>query len=303
MSTGASGIPRLSFLTLLPQTSSPNPSRKNVRPIVAIKRVKGGWLTRGRNTTRSMTNARTIITPVVMMSASHTGRPCSMSPTRVRAANSTMTPWAKLNTPEALKMSTKPSATMAYITPAIKPPTTTSAKKIGDDTMSANGATSTARLLSSAMSRFHQYLCIRIRHTQIRIDHGLIGPHRVWRTIGNLATIVEHHEAVRDIHHDPHIVLNEHAGDTELVPNVEDKPAHVSFLFHVHPGHGFIQQKQHRFRRQRPAQLDAFLQPVGQPPHGRFADSFNFQEINDGLDIRPMPLFVSARSAPVECLA
>src|SRR5215471_4605256 len=218
-STGASGILRLSFLTLLPQTSSPSPSRKNVRPIVAIKRVKGDWLTRGRNTTRSIANARTIITAVVIASANHAGRPCSMSPTRVRAANNTMTPWAKLNTPEALKMSTKPSATMAYITPAIKPPTTTSAKKIGDDTMSANGATSTVRLLSSAMSRFHQYLCVRIRHTQVRIDHGLIGPHYIRRTIGNLATIVEHHEAVRDIH----------------------------------PGHGLVEQEQHRFRRQRPA--------------------------------------------------
>ena len=29
------------------------------------------------------------------------------------AANSTMAPWAKLNTPEALKISTKPSATSA----------------------------------------------------------------------------------------------------------------------------------------------------------------------------------------------
>src|SRR5215471_12567563 len=252
-STGASGIPRLSFLTLLPQMSSPSPSRKNVRPMVAIKRVKGGWLTRGRNTTRSMANARTIITTVVLTSASHTGKPCSMSPTRVRAANSTITPWAKLNTPDALKMSTKPSATMAYITPAIKPPTTTSAKKIGDDTMSANGATSTARLLASAMSRFHQYLGVRIRHTQVGIDHSLIGPHHIRRTIGNLATIVEHHEAVRDIHHDLHIVLDEHAGDAELVLNIEDKPAHVGLFFHVHPGHRLVEQEQHRFCRQRPA--------------------------------------------------
>src|SRR4029434_5032525 len=128
--------------------------------------------------------ARTIITTVVMTSANHIGRPCSLSPTRGRGANSTMTPWAKLNTPDALKMSTKPSATMAYITPVIKPPTTTSAKKIGDDAMSTNGATSTARLLSSAMSRFQQYLGVRISHTQVRIDHGLIGPHHVWRAIG-----------------------------------------------------------------------------------------------------------------------
>src|SRR4029453_1024176 len=221
-----------------------------------------------------------------------------MSPTRVRAANNTMTPWAKLNTPDALKMSTKPSATIAYITPVMKPPTTTSAKKIGDDTMSTNGATSTVRLLSSAMSRFHQSLCVGIRHTQVRIDHGLIGPHHVRRAIGNLTTIVEHHEAVRDIHHDPHIVFDEHAGDAELVPNVKDKPAHVRLFFDVHPGHGFIKQEKHRFRPQGPPQLDAFLQSVRQPSHGCFTDGFNFQKIDDGLDIRPMLLFVSACSAP-----
>ena len=42
-----------------------------------------------------------------------TSRP-SISPVSrasVSAANSTMAPWAKLNTPEALKISTKPSAT------------------------------------------------------------------------------------------------------------------------------------------------------------------------------------------------
>src|SRR5712691_12225838 len=219
-------------------------------------------------------------------------------------------------------MSTKPSATMAYITPAIKPPTTTSAKKIGDDTISANGATSTARALPIAIFCFHVYApagatlsaLIRVdlrppylrvcrRHTQVRIDDGLIGAHHVWRAIRYLATIVEHHEAVRDIHHDPHIVLDEHAGDVELVPNVEDKPAHVGLFFHVHPGHGFIEQEQHWFCRQGPAQLDAFLQPVGQPPHGRLADGFNFQKIDDGLDIRPLSLFVSARPSPVERLA
>jgi hypothetical protein len=47
------------------------------------------------------------------------------------AANSTIAPCAKLNTPEALKISTKPSATSEYITPAISPPSSTSMKKPG----------------------------------------------------------------------------------------------------------------------------------------------------------------------------
>jgi len=45
-----------------------------------------------------------------------------------RAANSTMAPCAKLKTPEALKMSTKPNATREYNMPTIKPPNNVSRK-------------------------------------------------------------------------------------------------------------------------------------------------------------------------------
>ena len=38
------------------------------------------------------------------------------------AANSTIAPCAKLNTPDALKISTKPSATSEYSTPVRRPP-------------------------------------------------------------------------------------------------------------------------------------------------------------------------------------
>ncbi len=43
-----------------------------------------------------------------------------------RAANRTIAPWAKLNTPDALKIRTKPSATSEYMTPDIRPPSSTS---------------------------------------------------------------------------------------------------------------------------------------------------------------------------------
>jgi hypothetical protein len=94
--------------------------------------------------THSTAKASAIMTTTVTISASHTGAPCSMRPTRVSAANSTMTPWEKLNTPEALKMSTNPSATSEYMTPVKSPPITTSAKKIGKLAMSTNGATKKA---------------------------------------------------------------------------------------------------------------------------------------------------------------
>jgi hypothetical protein len=55
--------------------------------------------------------------------------PYSKRKTKVSAANSTSAPWAKLNTPEALKISTKPRATSEYITPDNRPPIRTSKKK------------------------------------------------------------------------------------------------------------------------------------------------------------------------------
>jgi hypothetical protein len=45
------------------------------------------------------------------------------------AANSTMAPCAKLNTPLALKISTKPSATSEYSMPVIRPPISVSMKE------------------------------------------------------------------------------------------------------------------------------------------------------------------------------
>ena len=42
--------------------------------------------------------------------AKKAGTPFSFNPTKVRAANTTMIPWAKLNTPDALKINTKPKA-------------------------------------------------------------------------------------------------------------------------------------------------------------------------------------------------
>ena len=51
-----------------------------------------------------------------------------MKPTMVSAAKSTIEPWAKLKMPEALKISTKPSATREYITPCSSPAISTSRK-------------------------------------------------------------------------------------------------------------------------------------------------------------------------------
>ena len=142
------GIPMSRRLTLLPHRVSPNPSRKNVSPIVDMKRMNGSWFTRGRSITRSMTRARTTMMARVRITASQAGTPSSISPTSERAANSTITPWAKLKISDALKMSTKPRATREYITPVSRPFTTTSVKKTGASHISTKGVTRIAVRIS-----------------------------------------------------------------------------------------------------------------------------------------------------------
>ena len=74
-----------------------------------------GWLTKGRNTKRSIAIASMTIMAIVMMSESVIGAKesfrISKSRTNVSAANRTIAPCAKLKTPEALKISTNQSAT------------------------------------------------------------------------------------------------------------------------------------------------------------------------------------------------
>ena len=78
-----------------------------------MNRMMSGWLTSGRSISRSTPIASTSITTMVSASARKAGTPLACRPTSVSAANTTMMPCAKLNTPDALKISTKPSAISA----------------------------------------------------------------------------------------------------------------------------------------------------------------------------------------------
>src|SRR5690606_14503900 len=91
------------------------------------------------------------------------------------AATSTMAPWAKLNTPDALKISTKPSPMRAYSMPLIRPPNRVSRKNP---------------------------ICLRLgikvlaRHTQIGLDDSCAGPHFVGLAIADFLAVVEHDHAI-----------------------------------------------------------------------------------------------------------
>src|SRR5262245_37092425 len=204
-SIGSSVMPRSSARTFAPQVSWAMPSTKNDRPIVAMKSVICGWFTSGRSTTRSVRNASAAITARASATASQNGTPIEVNPTVVSAARNTIAPWAKLNTPEALKISTKPSATSEYITPASSPPISTSKKN-----------------------------CMLVRDAEVRVDHALVAAHLIGRAVCDLAAIIEHHHAVRQIHHHAHVVLDQHHRRAHLVIDVEDEAAHVLLLLEVH---------------------------------------------------------------------
>src|SRR5215831_15295846 len=283
-----SGIPTSSFFTLAPHTISPKPSRKKLSPMVAMNRMMCSWFTRGRRTTRSMAKAMPIMTRMVRARATGTGAPFSMRPTRVRAAKSTITPWAKLKTPEALKISTKPRATSEYMRPAAMPPMNTSTRKVTLLAMSAKGATSTA-WSSSIMG-----------DSEVGVHDRLILAHDLRRAVGDLPAVVEHDHAVGDVHDHAHVVLDEGDGGAELVVHVEDEAGHVLLLLHVHPRHGLVEEEKVWLGGQRPRQLHPLLQPVGQPPRRRLTDGLDFQEVDHPLHRRAVRELLATRRPPVE---
>src|SRR2546427_1388371 len=283
-----SGMPMSSFFTLAPQAISPKPSRKKLSPMVAMNRMICGWFTSGRSTIRSMAKASATMVRKVSPRARGTGTPFSMSPTSVRAEKSTMTPWAKLKTPEALKMRTKPRATREYMSPAAMPPKSTSARKVGLPAMSAKGATSTPRT-SSTMG-----------HPEVGVDDGAVGAHGIGNSLGDLAAVVQGHHAVGDVHHHAHVVLDQGDGRAELVVHVEHEAAHVFLLLDVHPGHGLVEEEKLRLGGEGPSQLHALLEPIGQPARRRLANGLDLQEVDDALDGGPVLELLTPGRAPVE---
>ena len=193
--------------------------------------------------------------------------PRSISPTKVSAANSTIAPCAKLNTPDALKISTKPSATSEYMTPLNSPPISTSTQELrvvrhvgerGDEDrreQAPSVATVALGLASIALA-------------EIGGDDVGVGADLVGRAVGDLAAVVEHDDAVGDVHHHAHVVLDQRDRRAELVVDVEDEAAHVLLLLDIHAGHRLVEQQQLRLHRQRAAELDPLLQPIGQRPTG-----------------------------------
>src|SRR4030095_13545149 len=114
-----------------------------------------------------------------------------------------------------------------YSMPTISPPNRVSRKK-----------PMVSFLVSSSMLR-----------SEIGPDHALVAPHLGRRAVADLLAVVEHDDAVRDVHHHAHVVLDQHDGGAELVVDIEDEAAHVLLLFHVHAGHRLVEQQGARLHR------------------------------------------------------
>src|SRR5260221_2223216 len=110
-------------------------------------------------------------------------------------------------------------ATSEYITPASSPPTSVSMKKLIPGRPSMNRA-------------------------EIGGDHRGILPHRVGRSVGDLAAVVQDDDMACQPHDDPDVLLDQHDRRPELAADVGDEPAHLALLPVAHAGHPLLAELQ-----------------------------------------------------------
>src|SRR5258708_5451 len=101
-----------------------------------------------------------------------------------------------------------------------------------------------------------------VRNAEISVDDRLVAADLVGGTVTYLPAVVEHDHAVGDVHHDAHVVLDQHDRGAELLVDVEHETAHVLLFLDVHSGHRLVQQQHRGLRGERARELDALLQPV-----------------------------------------
>src|SRR5262245_60611005 len=191
------------------------------------------------------------------------------------AANSTIAPCAKLNTPEALRMRTRPCATGEESSRVTSPP--------------------------MSVSRMGPSIAPSMAQAEIGVDHRLIGLHLGRRAIGDLEAVIEHEHAIGEVHHHPHIVLDQRDGGAVMRVDVEDEAAHVLLLLEIHPRHRLVEQQQVGLHGEGAAKLYPLLQTVRKLAYLNLADVLNLQKVDDLLDASALlDLFRKRRPDPQE---
>src|SRR5690554_2256196 len=158
--------------------------------------------------------------------------------------------------------------------PDIRPPNTVSRKKPISVVLSVAGA-------------------------EVGAYHFGVAAHFGRRAVADLLAVIQHHHTVGDVHDHTHIVFDEHDGRAVFIVHVEDEAAHVLFFLDVHARHRFIQQQDARLHGERPAQVDALLQPVGQTADRRLAIRLDLKKIDDVFhELSVADFFAFRRSEP-----
>ena len=92
---------------------------------------------------------------------------------------------------------------------------------------------------------------------------------------GDLAAEIEHHQAVRQVHHHAHVVLDHDDRHAQLLVEVDDVAGHVLLLLEVHAGHRLVEQDQLGLQGDGAGKLDALAQAVGKHAGVLVADALD----------------------------
>src|SRR5712671_1427016 len=102
---------------------------------------------------------------------------------------------------------------------------------------------------------------------QIRFDHFRIALHFGRHPFGDGLAVVEHQHAIADVHHQPHVVLDQQHRHTARAHGL-DKLPECEGLRHVHARSGLVERQQLRLGCKRPRDFQTALVAVRQAARG-----------------------------------
>src|SRR5712692_9222370 len=129
--------------------------------------------------------------------------------------------------------------------------------------------------------------------SQIGLDHPGVPLHVAGPAFGDLLPVVEDGDAIRDLHHHPHVVLDEEQGALALLHQPAQQCHQAAGLALGHARGGLVEQQQRRIGGERARQLEASLVAVGQVARelvGLVPQAGHFEELGAVLPLPPLLL-------------